>query len=139
MELFVQSFPTPGAKYQVSSGGANNTATSWTRGGRELMFMAIDGFTVMAAEVTTGASFKAGEPRELFKVRPTSSASISPPTGSASWSWRRGPAAGASITIEVNWTAQMGNSPGRLAPQIYFLPLKLSASIGTVSGAFLED
>ena len=65
MELFVQSFPAPGAKYQVSNGGANDATTRWTRGGKELMFMAADGLTVMSAEVATGASFHAGEPRAV--------------------------------------------------------------------------
>jgi eukaryotic-like serine/threonine-protein kinase len=68
-ELFVQSFPVPGAKYQVSSGGVVYNNTRWTRGGKELMFVAADGFTVMSAEVATGASFHAGEPRALFKLR----------------------------------------------------------------------
>lgn len=69
MELLVQSFPAPGAKYQVSNGGANDATTRWTRGGKELMFMAADGLTVMSAEVATGASFHAGDPRALFKLR----------------------------------------------------------------------
>jgi Tol biopolymer transport system component len=69
MELFIQSFPAPGAKYQVSNGGVVYNNTRWTRGGKELMFVAADGFTVMATEVSTGASFRAGEPRALFKLR----------------------------------------------------------------------
>jgi serine/threonine protein kinase len=108
MELFVQSFPVPGAKYQVTSGGATNVVNRWTRDGKELMFLAGDGVTVMAAEVTTGASFRAGAPHELFKLRPDligvdfasdgERVLVSAPPG------RPLPA---SVTIETNWAAQL--------------------------------
>jgi len=109
IELFVQSFPVPGAKYQVSSGGAANTTTAWVKNGKELMFMAGDGFTVMSAEVTTGASFHAGEPRELFKLRADFVAVDFAPDGERILATAPvGRLQTPSITLETNWTAQLG-------------------------------
>jgi Tol biopolymer transport system component len=109
MELFVQSFPVPGAKYQVSSGGAVNTTTAWAKNGKELMFIAADGFTVMSADVTTGASFHAGEPRELFKLRADFVAVHFSPDGERILAAAPvGRLQTPSITVEMNWTAQLG-------------------------------
>ncbi len=108
LELFVQSFPVPGAKYQVSNGGTAYAASCWTRGGKELMFMAADGFTVMAADVTTGASFQAGEPRALFKLRSDFTGVDFAPDGQRILaSSPAGATVTPSITIDVNWTAQL--------------------------------
>ena len=104
MELFVQSFPVPGAKYQVSSGGASNTATTWVRNGKGLMFIAADGFTVMSTEVTTGAAFRAGESRGLFKLRADFVSVDFAPDGERILA--ASPVGGVqapSITVELNW------------------------------------
>jgi Tol biopolymer transport system component len=108
MELFVQSFPVPGAKYQITSGGAVNVVTRWTRGGKELMFLAGDGVTVMAADVTTGASFRAGAPHELFKLRSDLVGVEFAPDGQRVLvSAPPGSPLAPSITIDVNWPAQL--------------------------------
>jgi len=108
MELFVQSFPAPGAKYQVSSAGATNGTTRWTRGGKDLMFMAVDGFTVMTADVSLGASFHAGEPRSLFKLRGDFVGVDFSPDGERILATSpAGATVTPSITIDVNWSAQM--------------------------------
>jgi eukaryotic-like serine/threonine-protein kinase len=111
-ELFVQSFPGLGAKYQVSSGGAGNTtglsAPCWARGGKELMFLAGDGVTVMAVDVTTGASFHAGAPRELFKLRPDIVSVDMTPDGERILSLApAGQPQGASVTLDINWWGQV--------------------------------
>jgi len=106
LELFVQSFPVPGAKYQVTSGGSSNYNMRWTKGGKELMFLAGDGMTVMAADVTAGVSFRAGAPRELFKLRPDLAGYDFTPDGARVLVV--GPAGRAlspSITLDVNWAA----------------------------------
>jgi hypothetical protein len=104
MELFVQSFPVPGAKYQVSSGGAAYVTISWARGGKELMFVAADGFTVMSTDVTTGASFHAGEPRALFKLRADLVAVDFAPDGERILvSSPVGLPQSPSIAVEMNW------------------------------------
>ena len=104
IEVFVQSFPVPGAKYQVSSAGASNGSTAWVKNGKELMFMAADGFTVMSAEVTTGASFHAGEPRELFKLRADFVAADFAPDGERILVVAPvGRVQIPSVTVELNW------------------------------------
>ncbi len=105
-ELFVQSFPLPGAKYQVSSGGTEIRSTRWTRSGKELMFLAGDGLTVMAADVTTGTAFRAGAPRELFKLRSdVAGVDFSPDGERILAAVPAGQPQALSITIELNWLA----------------------------------
>jgi serine/threonine protein kinase len=64
-EVYVQSFPATGGKWQVSSGGGDQPM--WRRDGRELFYLAADG-KLMAAEVNPSAStFQAGVPKPLFE------------------------------------------------------------------------
>ncbi len=64
-EVYVQPFPGPGPRRQVSVGGGD--CPLWSRDGRELYYSTPD--KLMAAEVTTGATFTAGPPRVLFTGR----------------------------------------------------------------------
>ncbi len=65
MEVYVSSFPSVNGKWQVSSGGGQEPR--WRQDGKELFYLSADG-TMMAAAVTTGASFKAGSPVALFQT-----------------------------------------------------------------------
>jgi len=62
-EIYVQPFPGPGGKWQISAGGGREPA--WSPNGRELFYR--NGNQVMAVEVTPGTSFTAGKPRLLFE------------------------------------------------------------------------
>ena len=62
-EIYVQTFPTPGGKWQVSTNGGDHSV--WSRDGKELYFIGADG-RMMAAEVASGAKFQAGVPKPLF-------------------------------------------------------------------------
>ncbi len=64
-EIYVQSFPGPGGKWQVSSNGGNQP--HWRGDGKELFFRSLDQ-KIMAVDVTTGAAFEAGVPKALFPV-----------------------------------------------------------------------
>jgi eukaryotic-like serine/threonine-protein kinase len=65
-EIYVQSFPGPGGKWQVStSGGADVT---WRRDGKEMYYRTPDQ-KVMAVEVQLSPTFQAGIPRSLFLGR----------------------------------------------------------------------
>jgi len=65
-EVYVQSFPTPGGKWQIStSGGAD---PRWRRDGRELFFISSDR-KLMAVDIQAGSIFQVGLPRPLFDVR----------------------------------------------------------------------
>ena len=62
-EIYVQSFPGPGGKWQISTDGG--TEPVWNRNGRELFFRSGD--KMMAANITTQPGFTAGEPQMLFE------------------------------------------------------------------------
>jgi Tol biopolymer transport system component len=68
-EVFVQSFPTPGGKWQISTGGG--AVPIWSRDGRELYFISVDR-KLMAVDVkpTSGpnARFEASVPKVLFQT-----------------------------------------------------------------------
>jgi dipeptidyl aminopeptidase/acylaminoacyl peptidase len=67
-EIYVQTFPRPGGKWEVSTNGGSSPI--WSRDGKELFFLARDG-KMMAAEVKSvagkdGATFERGVPKPLF-------------------------------------------------------------------------
>jgi eukaryotic-like serine/threonine-protein kinase len=66
-EIFVQAFPTPGAKWQVSANGGANPA--WSGDGKELFFAGPDR-KLMEVEVKAGTEFVTGVPRPLFDMHP---------------------------------------------------------------------
>jgi len=63
-EVFVQPFPPTGARWQVSSNGGGEVR--WRADGRELYFVGNDRRQLMAVEVQTENSFRAGIPKPLF-------------------------------------------------------------------------
>jgi len=67
-EVYVQPFPGPGAKIQISTNGG--TQMRWRRDGKELFYLALDG-RVMAVPIGPGphAAFEPGEPVPLFAAR----------------------------------------------------------------------
>lgn len=65
-EIYVQSFPMPGGKWQVSTQGGDRPV--WSRDGKELYFVSPDR-KMMAAGVRSGSKFEAGVPKPLFDVR----------------------------------------------------------------------
>jgi eukaryotic-like serine/threonine-protein kinase len=62
-EIYVQPYPGPGGKYQISTDGGNEPV--WNRNGRELFYR--NGDKMMAVEITTEPSFSAGNPKMLFQ------------------------------------------------------------------------
>ncbi len=62
-EVYVQSYPGPGGKWQISTEGG--TEPAWNRNGRELFYRSGD--RMMAVDVTTQPSFSVGKPRVLFE------------------------------------------------------------------------
>ena len=65
-EVYVQSFPIPGNKYQVSTGGG--FGGFWRQDGREIVFGGSDGQTMMSVDVPTGSEFHAGIPHVLARL-----------------------------------------------------------------------
>jgi Tol biopolymer transport system component len=102
-EVYLQSFPTPGAKTQISTGGGDNA--QWSRDGRELSFLTSDG-RLMVSEIQAQPVLHASVPHALFRF----------PRGVLSWSFtgprvlltlQVGNETAASHTIVLNWTAAL--------------------------------
>jgi serine/threonine-protein kinase len=62
-EVYVQPYPGPGGKWQISTEGGNEPV--WNHNGQELFYRSEN--KVMAVAVTTQPSFSAGKPKELFE------------------------------------------------------------------------
>jgi Tol biopolymer transport system component len=62
-QLFVTSFPVPGARMQVSRDGAGEAV--WSRSGKELFFR--NGNQMLSAAVRAGTPFSMDAPRVLFE------------------------------------------------------------------------
>ncbi len=62
-EIYVQPYPGPGGKWQISTEGG--TEPAWNPNGHELFYR--NGPTMMAVDVTTQPPFSAGKPRVLFE------------------------------------------------------------------------
>lgn len=65
VEVYVQAFPGPGARFQVSSQGGENAV--WARNGRELFYRT--GARMMAVDVAGGPTPRFGAPRLLWEKR----------------------------------------------------------------------
>ena len=64
-EVYVQPYPVPGGKWQISTEGGGEPA--WNPNGRELFYR--NGDKMMAVEIATQPGFAAGKPRTLFEGR----------------------------------------------------------------------
>jgi Tol biopolymer transport system component/predicted Ser/Thr protein kinase len=62
-EIYVQPYPGPGGKWQISTDGG--TEPAWNPNGRELFYRSGD--KMLAVDITTQPSFAAGKPRLLFQ------------------------------------------------------------------------
>ena len=62
-EVYVQAFPRPGGKWQVSADGGGEPV--WARNGRELFYR--DGYKMMVVPVQTQPVFTPGKPQVVFQ------------------------------------------------------------------------
>jgi Tol biopolymer transport system component len=62
-QIYIQSLPPNGAKYQISTVGG--TLPAWGKDGKELFYLSTDR-KVMAVPIGLGATVTAGSPTELF-------------------------------------------------------------------------
>jgi Tol biopolymer transport system component len=62
-QVYVQAFPGPGAKIQISSDGGTDPV--WRRSGGDLYYR--NGDSMMAVTISTASGFSAGRPQELWK------------------------------------------------------------------------
>jgi Tol biopolymer transport system component len=109
-EVYVQSFPASGGKWQVSNGGG--ASPRWRRDGRELFYLSADG-KLMAVEVDGSSDrFEAGVPGPLFETLVGAISGDSPYDVAADG--RRflvkvlvEEKAPAPVTVVLNWTADL--------------------------------
>lgn len=75
-EIYVQPFPGPGGKWQVSTAGGSQPR--WRRDGNELFYVAPDGhlMAVSVAVKSVGQTLEAGTPVTLFAARLASGANV---------------------------------------------------------------
>lgn len=66
-EVYVQAYPGPGMKRQVSSDGGGTS--SWSRSGRELFYQTAS--ALFAVPILEGPSFRTGKPVQLFSLSGT--------------------------------------------------------------------
>ena len=66
-EVVVQAFPNPTGKWQISTGGGSYPR--WSKDGRELYFLALDGNLMATSISSSGSSFEPGRPAALFRPR----------------------------------------------------------------------
>ena len=65
-EVYVQTFPASGGKWQISAGGGS--FPRWRRDGKELFYIAADQ-KLMAVAVQADSTLEAGRPQALFEPR----------------------------------------------------------------------
>src|SRR5262249_27526429 len=65
-QLYIQSFPEPGRKQQVSTNGA--FIARWSRDGKELFYVSPDLTLTAVSVTTTGSSLEVGAATPLFKA-----------------------------------------------------------------------
>jgi eukaryotic-like serine/threonine-protein kinase len=66
VEIYAQSFPTPGGKIQISTEGGERP--KWSHDGKEIFFIAPDR-RMMAVLIKPGATLEIGRPQALFETR----------------------------------------------------------------------
>jgi Tol biopolymer transport system component len=105
-QIYVQSFPTPSGKWQVSTAGGSQPR--WRRDGKELFYVAFDR-KLMAVPVKTGTAFESETPRALFEtalpITPLRQVYSVAPDGQRFLLASPVEAASSPITVVLNWTA----------------------------------
>ncbi len=109
-EIYVQPFPGPGGKWQISTAGGSMPA--WRRDGKELFYIAPDS-KLMVARVRTGSTFEAEVPESLFESRQKSFGGltrrqydVSPDGQRFLVNWAMEEESSTPITLVQNWTAK---------------------------------
>ena len=65
-EVYIQSFPTPGTRYQVTTGGA--VAHYWSPDGKRIICLTSDLRAAIAFDIQTEPEFHIGPPREFARL-----------------------------------------------------------------------
>jgi Tol biopolymer transport system component len=109
-EIYVQTFPGAGGKWQVSTAGGFDS--SWRADGKELYYRAVDQ-KLMAVDIQAGSGFQAGIPRALFlgRVQPGNARNKYLATADGQRFLFVAPLGREAIvptTVVLNWNAELG-------------------------------
>ena len=108
-EVYVASFPGPGGKWQISSGGG--TLPRWRHDGGEIFYLAPDNKLMAAAVNGKGGGFEVGAVKALFERTVRRAPENGYPYDVTADGQRflinsaPGQAASAPVTVVLNWTA----------------------------------
>jgi len=107
-QVYLQSFPPSGGKWQVSTGGGSEP--QWRKDGRELNYRC--GSLIMAVEISTAGIVEISAPRKLFEFRWSASGSKVNyvPSGDGKRflvNVYAGDNASTPITVVLNWMAAL--------------------------------
>jgi len=112
-EIYVQPYPGPGGKWQVSTDGGNEP--QWNRNGGELFYR--EGDRMMAVDISATGGFVAGKPRLLFEgnylknsqgyARPNYDISLDGERFLMIKSVDQGQPAPTQINVVLNWTEEL--------------------------------
>jgi hypothetical protein len=106
-QIYVQTVPPSGAKYQISSSGG--TAPHWRRDRKELFYVSADQ-KLMAVPIKLGATVEVGTPQPLFPIPQTGAGFAYAPMGDGQRFLVNAPAGGETaavqpVTVVTNWQA----------------------------------
>jgi Tol biopolymer transport system component len=104
-ELYVQSFPEPGHKQQISTDGV--AGQWWTRDGRHLLFVNGDGKSLWRADVEPGTTLKVSAPLRIATLPPNVVAEDAMPDGQRFLALVPERAGTGSVTVVQNWRAAL--------------------------------
>jgi len=105
-QIYVQSVPHSGAKYQISAAGG--TMPRWRRDGKELYYASADQ-KLMAVPIKLGSTVEPGTPQPLFPIPPVRTNVSYAPSRDGQRFLVNVPAGGESgaaalpITVVTNW------------------------------------
>jgi dipeptidyl aminopeptidase/acylaminoacyl peptidase len=104
-EIYVRPFPDPSKnRWLVSKGGGTNPR--WRGDGKEIFYLAPDQ-SLMAVEVSSGASFHPGVPKMLFRVEGADGFSVSADGKKFMVGVPSGDSLAVPFTVMVNWQASL--------------------------------
>jgi hypothetical protein len=106
-EIYVQSFPTPGARLQVSDRGG--AFPRWRKDGKELFYLAADGRLMVVAVRNQGGRLEFGTSSALFRIPEFFGARVYPydvsDDGQRILAVMPEATEGAPVTVLINWQA----------------------------------
>ena len=102
-DVYLQSFPAPGHKTRVSTGGANRVW--WMPGSDELCYRTLNGPLMGARLTRQGDEIEVAEPRLVLRFPTGGSGPTRPTMGGGCSSACRAPASSAAARVILDWTA----------------------------------